>query len=240
MSESIPSTVTNTPILLVAGDVCVDWLCFEKAPVTSEYSLTSSPKGGWRDEKQVFIPAVHGGAWILERFVRMMLPPDQANDVYTYARHKHAQLRAGDSQHVVHQLTTLQQYPANVNGLGAKSVYRASPGSYRFFGPSDDSMQIHPILLPSDDGTDRSELLEKLAQQAASTLHSRIESSDGIAVHTRAVFDSAKMFPKERKRIVAIFDRGNGFNQYRNRFYDSTAKEIKEDLMPSWHYLFLV
>jgi hypothetical protein len=240
MNENMDSNgrKKNPPIILIAGDVCADWLLFQ----TGKSGMLSKRNGNerlnnWQSEKQVFIPAVHGGAWIVERFIRMVLDQEHCKNIYSYKRFSHSDLRAGDSRYVINQFTDLKTYPLSMNNSNGISVYRVIPGSYRFSGPTDNSNQLHPYLLPLG--------LNLKVQSLQSFNTSGVQkngSVDDFKKHLRKIKEKANYFPtNNEKRIIVIYDRGNGFNshKYHHSYKTNTAtNSIKIDGSFGWEYLF--
>jgi hypothetical protein len=233
----------NLPIILIAGDVYADWLLFEKESPNSSEQKADGSNRAWKQEKQVFIPAVHGGAWIVERFLRLLLAPKYCPCVYTYRRFDHQELRAGDSKYVVHQLTSLKHFLLNYEDPKSSKVYRAIPGSYRFTGPEDNNYQIHPYLIPGNATHDIKNQCTKVFDNCSSTPEDKeIYGDVGYMKHLKKSFGSIRYFPEDTdERIIVLYDRGNGFAYHKNRYPDirNDNKTVKQDTRFCWEYLFL-
>lgn len=192
----------------------------------------------------------------MDRFLRMMLNPDQAMQVRCYKRFSHDRLRSGDSRHVIHQFTDLKEYESIPAEGGSLKTYRAVAGSYRFSGPVNASAQLHPILLPA---TSEGGCLsttppgDSLPDDVA-----RLTEDSTYLRHVQSLQDSAVQFDGTAGvRTIVLYDRGNGFADYKNKYMhyehcDDTEPETEEDSPVSqsagalsqdpiegWKYLFL-
>lgn len=237
----------HDPIVLVAGDVYADWLLFERQRQTQPAGISKKSQRAWKTEQQVFIPAVHGGAWIVQRFMRMLLAHSSCKYVHTYKRFEHHRLRSGDSRHVIHQFTSLRQYPISDGGSKSDHTYRATPSSYRFSGPENENDQIHPVLLPSynPEVEDAKAVMTALFNKESTEEIEQIgrPGDRGLIDHIKATNQAIRFFPGDSRRVIVVYDRGNGFVHYQNYLSkvpqdDKEPTAIKRDSHEAWKYLF--
>ncbi len=284
----------NDYVVLVAGDVHADWLLFEMDEAEKGKSNNHKIKDydqvtAWKSEQRIFIAAVHGGAWIVERFLRMLLPISMCKNIYTYERFNHHKLRSGDSRHVIHQFTTLKKYPKDNKNDNKLMTYRAVPKGYRFTGPQDENDYLHPMLLPdcmlrnnaesvgeaNDEGhfseeskTPSGEESSKLSSGASKVVNAVPDGTDvdeselkapakemtGDIKDANASCNSndelctwendnritCRYFPgdKRLKRIIVLYDRGNGFWSNNDNGVMSDGKGCANIAKEDWKYLF--
>jgi hypothetical protein len=242
------STHSIAPIAIIAGDICADWLIFEMDQEKNSTQPDSAFIPAWKMGNQVFIPAVHGGAWIVERFMRMLLPLDLAKNLFTYKRLHHRHLRTADSSTFLHQFTTLRKYPSSYSP-NTQYTYRAVPKSYRFSGPSKVENQAHPLMYPFTSNTDCQTLLSA-AINADKTESASLEDNQKSQL-TRLTFKDPEknetqltpeftIYPGDRKRVIILFDRGNGFIKTHNLLPKDPTKSENwiRSTSPQWKYLF--
>jgi hypothetical protein len=204
-----PSTLPDTarrPIVLTIGDVSFDWLCFSIAKDrdgTDTSGTAVQDQRAWIMDNRVDIPVVHGGAWYVDTYLRMLLSPNDKDDIYTYRRLTPAALRACHPTVVLQSLTEYDLFVGSDPDRDVKQrheftpdddlVYRAK-GLPRFFGPPPDA-QLHPIVLSASGCDD-------LGDHVTSGKIDCIEDE----------LNRPRKFPGDAPRIVVVFDCGNGFS----------------------------
>src|SRR5215831_3226159 len=77
-----PTCEDKGPIVLTIGDVSIDWLWFP-SPISKEQA--SDPRY-WHSRQCIETFVLHGGAWYLDNFIRMLIGPSHGQNVYTYRR----------------------------------------------------------------------------------------------------------------------------------------------------------
>jgi hypothetical protein len=203
-TRSTPPDTAAGPIVLTIGDVSFDWLCFSIAKDrdgTDASGTTLQDQRAWIMENRVDIPVVHGGAWYVDTYLRMLLGPNDKDDIFTYRRLTPAALRACHPTVVLQSLTEYGLFAGSDRDDKQRheftpdddSVYRAK-GLPRFFGPLPDA-QLHPIV-ESASGPD------DLGDHVTSAKIDCIEDE----------LKRPRKFPAATPRIVVVFDCGNGFS----------------------------
>jgi ATPase family associated with various cellular activities (AAA) len=209
----MPHGNPDGPIVLTIGDVSFDWLCFaidrDQKKKGSAPIVQQSPHVplAWSLGSRVEYPVVHGGAWYVDTYIRMLLGPEDRNRIFTYRRFSPGAMRVVESGVMLHSFTEYSLFDGSFRNKGPTvhefkrpdedRVYRAKDNP-RFNGPPNHQLS-HPQV------ESRSDLSEE----------DRGDHIGAKATSTKAFLanlNKPRPFPSENPRIVVVFDRGNGFS----------------------------
>jgi hypothetical protein len=203
----------DQPIVLTIGDVSFDWLCFaidsDQKKKASAPIVEPSPHEplAWSQGSRVEYPVVHGGAWYVDSYIRMLLGPEDRNCIFTYRRFNPAAMRVVESGVLLHSFTEYSRFEGSFRDKGPTThefkdadedrVYRAGHNP-RFNGPPNGQLR-HPKVEP------RSDLAE---EDQGDHIGAKQTSTDSFFAN----LNKPRPFPAENPRIVVVFDCGNGFS----------------------------
>lgn len=228
-SPPAPEAVRE-PVIVSVGDVSFDWLWFflprgagaarEGAPARQRRGGAAPEDGcrSWHARQQVEQVAVHGGAWSLDNFVRMLLGPDCGQRVFTYRRFPQYLLRASDPQFILHSdieyhlkiaETTRAHGGRGHPGEGATQVYRVN-GFPRYSGPGASPGGSHRLTLAG--------CAQGALRKAQDEEREKLKAGGGWRDDTNWLGEAFRVhltvphpYPADVPRIVAIHDENNGF-----------------------------
>ncbi len=196
-------------MILTFGDVSFDWHWFDFGRAAPDARPRIEPV------------ALHGGAWYIDNFVRMLLGPDKNGCIYTYRRFPTARLRACDARDIGHTLTDYQRMPMEGrrrSGLDTNTNAESDAGyvfrvarDRRFFAVETPGRRPKLVGCPLDS------LVGPRGRERELEKKTRVCWSNTSGTDERNIIRSALAVPRPypsdvRQQIIVIQDSGDGFS----------------------------
>jgi len=205
-------------LILTLGDVSFDWLWFKLSPDEMKKRRVQQKKEGkpafnWLNRLQVVTVALHGGAWYVDNFVRMLLGPSHVQIAYTYRRFHSHHLRHGEYTKIIHADTGYQLkkfvpcLPEKATPVKVvKSVYRACEGP-TYFGPLDSTVP------PAVEGGTWKDVRPGGAKNRAEAKHLKNLAKEAPDTFVTKALNIKHAYPTGISTILVLHDESNGFSR---------------------------
>jgi len=147
--------------IVIAGDVAIDWLAWEKKPETELEA--EKLQSNWTANIGLQMHARPGGAMLLAQMLQISVNPVQ---IHSYSLSDPEKIPPDE---IIHSNTLFAEYPVSINDDSGKKVFRVKQ-FFGFAGPENGKMK--PLFLQDDDADARLIILD----DAANGFRDEIES----------------------------------------------------------------